>query len=117
MEGYRLKREPGGSEFSYSATPSNQKIQTLFISNAWEEPHRHGLRMRQSGNQWEAILEGSAGPDAPERLAVHSGPLPEDLVGATFVPHRPDIAPTRVGEQGLTLVVPARKWEAGEVVG
>ena len=69
MEGYRLKREPGGSEFNY---PSNQEVQTIFISNAREETHRHGLRMQQSGNQWEAILEGSAGQDAPDRLAVHS---------------------------------------------
>ena len=48
---------------------------------------------------------------------MHSGPLPEELIGATFVPHRPDIAPTRVGKHGLTLIVPARQWEAGRAVG
>ena len=113
-EGFRFKRESGESEFNYS---SNQEINTLSISNAWEKPNRYGLRMQQSGNQWEAILEGNAGQDVPDRLAVHSGPLPEDLVGAVFIPYRPDIAPTRVGKQGLTLVVPARKWKTGEVVG
>ena len=117
MEGYRLKREPGASEFRYSATPTNQKIQTIYISNAREEQRRPGLKMRRSGDQWEAVLEGNTDSDAPERLAVHSGPLPEDLIGATFVPHRPDIASTRVGERGLTLIVPARQWEAGKVVG
>ena len=57
------------------------------------------------------------GADQPGRLAVHSGPLPANLIGATFVQHRPDVAPTRVGESGLTLVIPTSQWEEGRVVG
>ena len=62
--------------------------------------------MQQSGDKWEAVLEGSVDRDGTDRLAVHSGPLPEALVGAVFIPYRPDIAPTRVGRRGLILVVP-----------
>merc|ERR1711973_947324 len=113
-EGFRFKRESRESEFCYS---SNQEINTLSISNVREEMHRPRLKMRRTGDRWEAVLEGSVNRGDAESLAVDSGPLPESLVGTVFVPYRPDIAPTRVGRRGLVLVVPTREWRDGEIIG
>merc|ERR1711872_324722 len=109
-EGYRLTREPGRSEFSYQA---NQGINSILFSKT----PRPGLRMQRTGDRWEAVLEGDVKQGDGERLAVDSGPLPEDLVGNVFIPYRPDVAPTRVGMRGLVLMVPTRDWRDGEVVG
>merc|ERR1711973_218606 len=110
-EGFRFRREKGKSEFSY---PSEQEINNLSVSNARDQPR---IKMRRTGDRWEAFLEGSVNQDDTEYLAVDSGPLPEFLVGTVFIPYRPDIAPTNVGRRGLVLVVPTREWRDGEVVG
>merc|ERR1711973_956039 len=110
-EGFRFRREKGKSEFSY---PSKQEINTLSISNARDRPR---MRMQRTGDRWEVVLEGDVKQGDGERLAVDSGPLPEDLVGNVFILYRPDVAPTRVGRRGLVLVVPTRDWRDGEVVG
>merc|ERR1711973_63782 len=109
-EGYRLTRQSGRSKFSYRASSG---INSILFSNV----QRPSLRMQRTGDRWEAILEGNVNRGDAERLAVDSGPLPESLVGTVFIPYRPDIAPTRVGRQGLVLVVPTREWRDGEVVG
>merc|ERR1711973_930037 len=109
-EGYRLTRESGRSEFSYKV---DQGVNTILFSKS----PRPGLRMQRTGDRWEVVLEGDVKQSDEERLAVDSGPLPEDLVGNVFIPYRPDVAPTRVGRRGLVLVVPTRDWRAGEVVG
>merc|ERR1711973_191842 len=109
-EGYRLTRESGRSEFSYKV---DQGVNTISFSKS----PRPGLRIQQTGDRWEVVLEGDVKQGDEERLAVDSGPLPEDLVGNDFIPYRPEVAPTRVGRSGLVLVVPTRDWRDGEVVG
>merc|ERR1711973_817997 len=109
-EGYRLTRKSGRSEFSYKV---DQGVNTISFSKS----PRPGLRIQQTGDRWEVVLEGDVKQGDVERLAVDSGPLPEDLVGNDFIPYRPEVAPTRVGRSGLVLVVPTRDWRDGEVVG